>query len=98
MNRPKKKKQINQAFSKKINQYIKDWEGKGYEGGIPDEAPKRLEQLKKVPSYRQVCIAILKNDYSLKSLGLTPIKSRVYNILKREELMAAGRITQLEIE
>jgi len=65
---------------------LKEWEAKGYIGGIPDEAPLRLMELNKAPSYKQVCIAILKNDISLKSLGLTPKKSIYYSILKKIEI------------
>jgi len=39
-----------------------------------------------VPSYKRIAIAILKNDYPLKSLGLNPPKSEVYNDLKKIEL------------
>ncbi len=70
----------------KINKYLDSWKEKGYPEGIPDEAPLRLMELNKVPSYKQVCIAILKNDITLKSLGLTPKKSIYYSILKKIEI------------
>jgi predicted phosphoadenosine phosphosulfate sulfurtransferase len=70
----------------KINKYIREWETKCYYNGIPDEAPLRLEQLNKVPSYRQICIAILKNDFSLKTLGLPQNKIPVYHEFKKIEL------------
>lgn len=70
----------------KINNYIDGWKNKGYPDGIPDEAPLRLMELNKVPSYKQVCIAILKNDVALKSLGLTAKKSIYYSILKKIEI------------
>ena len=73
-------------MKEKILNYINDWENKCYKDGIPDEAPLRLEQLGKVPSYRRICIAILKNDFALKTLGFSPPKSEVYNELKRIEL------------
>jgi predicted phosphoadenosine phosphosulfate sulfurtransferase len=38
------------------------------------------------PSYKSICIAILKNDHSLKSLGFIPKKSIWYNVLKRIEI------------
>ena len=53
-----------------ITNYIYSWTKKGYENGIPDEAPIRLEQLNKVPSYRQICKSILSNDMHLEKLGL----------------------------
>ena len=71
-----------------INKYIKTWEERCYSDGIPDEAPERLERLNKVPSYRRICLAILKNDYQLKTLGKTPKKSKYYDILKKIELKA----------
>lgn len=71
---------------KKINNYVLDWERKGYFNGIPDEAPARLEALNKVPSYRMICKAILKNDISLKTLGLIQIKPPSYHEFKKIEL------------
>ena len=55
-------------MKKKIKEYIKMWEQRCYSNGIPDEAPQRLAQLNKVPSYKKIAIAILNNDYQLKSL------------------------------
>ena len=75
---------------KKIRNYIAQWEARGYHNGIPDEAPVRLEQLGKVPSYRQICMAILKNDTTLKSLGQARPKCQLYNELKRIELIERG--------
>jgi predicted phosphoadenosine phosphosulfate sulfurtransferase len=70
----------------KIGSYIKTWENRCYSSGIPDEAPKRLEQLNKVPSYRMIVLAILRNDYPLKTLGFEPTKSKYYHELKRIEI------------
>ena len=70
----------------KILKYIEKWERRGYEDGIPDEADPKLEGLGKVPSYRMICKAILKNDVALTSLGYTRPKCDSYNILKRIEL------------
>ena len=75
-------------MKKRIEEYITEWEKRGYSKGIPDEAPIRLSQLNKVPSYKKICIAILNNDHSLKSLGLSLPKSKYYHILKRIELDA----------
>ena len=75
---------------KRIREYIKEWERKGYFDGIPDEAPVRLEQLGKVPSYKQICFAILKNDITLQSLGFSRPKCKIYSELKREELIQRG--------
>lgn len=75
----------------KIQSYIAQWERRGYPDGIPDEAPAELERLNnKVPSYRLICLAIIKNDKQLESLGFTRRPCEIYNILKREELEARG--------
>jgi predicted phosphoadenosine phosphosulfate sulfurtransferase len=70
----------------KINSYIKGWEKKGYPNGIPDECPSELEKLNIVPSYRKICIAIIKNVHNLEDLGFKREKSKVYSELKRIEI------------
>ena len=87
-------------FKDRIINYIKMWEARCYRGGIPDKAPRRLEQLGRVPSYRRVCICIMKNDFSLSFLGYEKNKPSVYHELKKEELIERGVIkpdTQLKI-
>jgi predicted phosphoadenosine phosphosulfate sulfurtransferase len=59
---------------------------------MPDEAPRRLEDHNKVGTYRLICIAILKNDVSLKTLGFNRQPCNLYTELKRAELLAKGRI------
>lgn len=76
----------------KIEKYIVDWEKKCYFDGIPDEVELRLEQLNKVPNYKQICLAILKNDFQLETLGFSKNKSVFYSELKRIELTAKGKI------
>ena len=73
-------------MKQKIQKYISDWQKKCYKDGIPDQAPLRLEQLDKVPSYRILVKAILKNDVTLKSLGFIEKKCNMYHHLKRVEL------------
>lgn len=58
------------------------WESRCYHKGIPDEAP--IQIIEKVPSYKKICLSILKNDY--KDLGYYPKKSKYYSILKRMEI------------
>jgi predicted phosphoadenosine phosphosulfate sulfurtransferase len=70
----------------RIENYIKTWEDRCYTEGIPDDVPAEIFDM--VPSYKRIAIAILKNDYPLKSLGFTPPKSAVYNELKRIEIEA----------
>jgi predicted phosphoadenosine phosphosulfate sulfurtransferase len=71
---------------KRIEQYIKTWENRCYHDGIPDEAPVEISDM--VPSYKRIAIAILRNDYPLKSLGFTPKTSKFYTILKGIEIRA----------
>ena len=70
----------------KIREYIETWEKRCYNKGIPDEAPFELKD--KVPSYRSICIALLKNDIHLTSLGFAPKNTKYYSILKRIEIEA----------
>jgi predicted phosphoadenosine phosphosulfate sulfurtransferase len=53
---------------------------------LPDEAPIELEKNNLVPSYRRICLAILKNDHNLTSLGFVGKKTKYYNDLKYIEL------------
>jgi len=69
-----------------IKKYIIDWERKGYPDGIPDEAPSELERRGLVPSYRMICIAIMKNPNNLESLGFARPKCKIYQEIKREEI------------
>ena len=79
----------------KIDQYIMQWQEKGYPMGLPEEVPIRLHQLKKAPSYKAICLAILNNDHALKTLGFTPEKSKYYHALKRIEI--SSRNNQLKL-
>lgn len=82
----------------KIKDYIKTWESRCYFDGIPDEAPIELERLDKVPSYRKICIAIMKNDKQLKTLGQESKKSIYYSDLKYNELLLKNKIKQLKLK
>lgn len=81
-------------MKKKIQKYIKQWENRCYEDGIPDEVPIRIEQLNKAPSYKKICIAIMRNDFQLESLGFTRQKSKTYHELKKIELQERGVISK----
>lgn len=85
-------------MKQKINQYIKTWESNCYKNGIPDSVYIRLEQLNKVPSYKAICKAILKNDSNLKTLGGSFEKTTLYSSLKRKELIERGVILQLRMD
>ncbi len=69
-----------------IKDYISKWEGKGYLNGIPDEAPSELEKRIIVPSYRAICMALMRNHNNLESLGINRIKCDIYQEIKREEI------------
>lgn len=73
------------------------WEKRCYTNGIPDEAPIELEKNNLVPSYRRIALALLKNDYALKTLGFEPKKSKYYSILKRIELARRNTVLQLRL-
>ena len=76
----------------KLEEYVAVWMTRGYPKGIPDEADSVLENLNKVPSYRAICKAIMKNDVGLLSLGHTREPCEAYTVLKRIELIARGVI------
>lgn len=66
-------------FKSKIDVHRKWWMDRGYEDGIPDEADLSLENKRKVPSWRRVCKALLRNDYWCKGLGFSQHKSGSYD-------------------
>jgi predicted phosphoadenosine phosphosulfate sulfurtransferase len=65
-------------FENKIFLWVKWWSKRGYEKEIPDEAPYVLETAKKVPSWRRICKALLRNDYWCKGIGFSQHKSVAY--------------------
>jgi predicted phosphoadenosine phosphosulfate sulfurtransferase len=66
-------------YENKIAIFQKWWIDKGgYPDGIPDEADYRLEQERKVPSWRRVAKSLLRNDYWCKGLSFTQHKSEAY--------------------
>lgn len=66
-------------FEAKIDVHRKWWMDRGYEDGIPDEADQKLENKRKVPSWRRICKAILRNDYWCKTLGFSQHRSGSYD-------------------
>ena len=74
-------------YKNKIAVYLKWFMKRGYEDGIPDQADYKLETYGKVPSWRRICKALLRNDYWCRSLGFSPTKSTAYykymNLMKR---------------
>lgn len=71
-------------MKEKLKQYILTWQNRCYSGGIPDEVPQEI--FDQVPSYKRICIAIMKNDVTLESLGFTRTPCMIYKILKRKEI------------
>lgn len=65
-------------YLNKIYTFIKWWEERGYETGIPDEAPYLLESKKLAPSWRRICKSLLRNDFWCKGLGFTQHKTDAY--------------------
>jgi predicted phosphoadenosine phosphosulfate sulfurtransferase len=65
-------------YQNKITIFVKWWIDRGYQEGIPDEADYRLEQERKVPSWRRICKSLLRNDYWCKGLAFTQTKSDAY--------------------
>ncbi len=72
----------------KINAYVETWKGRGYPMDIPDEVPVMIARERLAPSYKAICLALLRNDNQLLSLGFTGPVSPWYGVLKREEIEA----------
>jgi len=65
-------------YLNKIYTFIGWWKERGYDTGIPDEAPYLLESKKLAPSWRRVCKSLLRNDFWCKGLGFTQHKTDAY--------------------
>ena len=84
---------MREHYTNKIFTFMKWWERKGYEEGIPDAADYDMEQKRLAPSWRRVCKSLLRNDYWCKGLGFSQQKSDAYKKYlelkkrKREEAM-----------
>lgn len=77
-------------YLNKIYTFNKWWTERGYDAGIPDEAPYILESKKLAPSWRRVCKSLLRNDFWCKGLGFTQHKTKAYS--KYLELKKQQRI------
>ena len=85
--------QTKDHYKIKIATFIKWWEARGYEDGIPDAADPKLEADKKVPSWRRVCKSLLRNDYWMKGLSFTQHKTDAYKKylqMKKEKEITKG--------
>ncbi len=76
-------KKSREHYVERFRGFIKGWRGRGYVDGIPDEAPKVLEDAHWAPSYRRLCKVLLRNDHWCKGLGLTQPKSEAYQRFKQ---------------
>lgn len=65
-------------YISKFKVFMKWWKVRGYENGIPDEAPYTLENQRIAPSWRRLCKVLLRNDYWCKGLAFTQPKSAAY--------------------
>lgn len=77
---------MTKKYKQKIEAWIRSWKTRGYQDGLPDEAPETLESLCRVPSWRMVCLAIIKNDHALATLGYGRPRCQLYDDLKRVEI------------
>ena len=75
--------QTKEHYENKIAVFLHWWKERGYPDGIPDEADIHLEAAKKVPSWKRVCKALLRNDYWCKGLSFTQTKSTAYEKYKK---------------
>jgi predicted phosphoadenosine phosphosulfate sulfurtransferase len=65
------------------------WEKRCYFRGIPDECPPKLAKAMRVPSYKAIAMAILKNDLHLTSLGFSNKESNlVEQVYKASKIKA----------
>lgn len=65
-------------YENKIAVFVHWYSQRGYSYGIPDEADPKEEAGRRVPSWRRVCKAILRNDYWCKGLSFTQHVSTAY--------------------
>ncbi len=73
----------------KIKTYLDWWEEHGiYLEIIPDEADRKMESQKKVPSWRRVARAIEKNDFWMRRLSFAPTKLDVQRLIELREKYA----------
>ena len=57
--------------TQRVEVYCQTWKKRCYFDDIPDEVPDGLERSNRVPSYKSIAIAILKNDLLLRSIGFS---------------------------
>ena len=66
-------------YRNKIAKYLHWYRSRGYADGIPDAAPPELEKRRNlVPSWREVCRTLLRNDFWCSGLGFSATKTKAY--------------------
>jgi predicted phosphoadenosine phosphosulfate sulfurtransferase len=70
-------------YKDKIAVFLKWWQDRGYSAGIPDQAPAGDEADRKLPSWRRICKALLRNDYWCKGLSFSQTKSEGFERYRR---------------
>lgn len=78
-------------YKNKIAVYLKWYRDRGYANGIPDQGDYKLEQLGKIPAWRQIAKTLLRNDYWCRNLGFGITRSSAYS--KYMDLMRRRRNT-----
>lgn len=69
-------------ITESITNYIKTWKKRCYFDDIPDEVSDKLQSSGRVPSYKAIAIALLKNDIALKTIGFDGKYTKYYKELK----------------
>ena len=60
------------------------WENRCYFDGIPDEVPHKLAASGRVPSYKAIALAILRNDWRSIGFGFAENDQTRYLMQKRK--------------
>lgn len=79
-------------YEQRFRVFLEGWKKRGYANGIPDEAPRVLENKHWAPSWRRLCKVLLRNDWWCKGLGLVQPKSDAYGryMAMRDQRKAAA--------
>lgn len=78
-------------YRNKIAVFCKWWYHRGFERGIPDEADPGLEAARKMPSWRRICKALLRNDYWCKGLSFSQQNNKESSYARYNAIMARRR-------
>lgn len=81
--------QTKDHYEDKLAVFLHWWQDRGYPRGIPDEASLDDEANRRLPSWRRICKALLRNDYWCKGLSFSQHKSGAYE--KYQKIMKKRR-------